>query len=419
MTDDFDIDGEHMAPLDNDSVPNANQAHHCFSCNSPITGLYCASCGQKNDNFRRSIFSLVVETLSSLTAFESRIWRTWAALLLRPGKVAREYADGARAKWSSPVRVYLAMSLLLFGFLSVFQINIVSLDVNVRPVAGATAPAAELPVEQLKTDFKVHFFERKSLYDARMESRDFTLIERKLRSGDGFSIDINTDEAEEAVSEALNEITEQMAEQDGAVRAATEGETAATSATEGAETPTSDAPPADETAPPSPPSEFTMNRNGEIVDLSDLQDLGLMFLRNPATLNDAFHRYLPRLLFFMMPITMLIGAMFIRGRGNALLYDHLVHASYIHAVTYLMLFFAIAISQIWSGLNLAKWLFIGLLIYLPLSAKGMFGRGWVKTIWASYGIGFIYAFIIMMGIVGLVAYQFDQQLEVIRTRNGL
>ena len=33
-------------------------------------------------------------------------------------------------------------------------------------------------------------------------------------------------------------------------------------------------------------------------------------------------------MFGMMPFTMLLGAMFIRGRGNALLYDHLVHTAY-------------------------------------------------------------------------------------------
>jgi len=104
-------DLENTALLDSDSIPNDNQSHHCFSCHKAFTGIYCSNCGQKNDNYRRSLFSLLIELGGTLTALEGRIWRTWAALLFKPGKVAREYADGARTKWSSPIRTYLAMSL--------------------------------------------------------------------------------------------------------------------------------------------------------------------------------------------------------------------------------------------------------------------------------------------------------------------
>ena len=36
-------------------------------------------------------------------------------------------------------------------------------------------------------------------------------------------------------------------------------------------------------------------------------------------------------MFFMVPFAMRLGAIFIRG-PTALLYDHLIHAMYIHAV---------------------------------------------------------------------------------------
>jgi len=50
-------------------------------------------------------------------------------------------------------------------------------------------------------------------------------------------------------------------------------------------------------------------------------------------------------MFFMMPLSMLIGAIFIRGKERAMLYDHLVHAAYIHAFAFLLLLLFILLVQ--------------------------------------------------------------------------
>jgi len=112
---------EHLAPLYDDKIPDANQSHTCFSCDENMTGIYCYACGNKNDNYRRSIWSLGTELFSSLTALEGRIWRSLHSLILKPGAMAREFADGARQKWTSPVRLFLATSLLLFGYIAISQ----------------------------------------------------------------------------------------------------------------------------------------------------------------------------------------------------------------------------------------------------------------------------------------------------------
>jgi len=104
----LDIDG--MSLLDSDTIPNDNQSLNCFSCDEPMTGLYCMACGQKNDNYRRTIWSLFGELLVSVTAYDGRMWRSLRSLIFQPGVMSRKYADGARQKWTSPVRLYLAIS---------------------------------------------------------------------------------------------------------------------------------------------------------------------------------------------------------------------------------------------------------------------------------------------------------------------
>ena len=382
----------HTAPLDADSVPNANQSHYCYSCAQPITGLHCAACGQKNDNMRRSIGALTWEVFSSLTALEGRMWRTWGALLFKPGKVAREFADGARTKWSSPVRVYLAMSLLLFGYLSVFNVSIFSMDVDVRPIAGLDAPIETLENNQLETIITPHFFEPKRYYDARMAQRNFAIVERKIRA-DGLNFNIELD-SEDMPTDGTTEDT--VIHPNPKTDVNSDVNSSEASSLDASDTTTQ--------------SEPYLHLFGSSFGPDTLKEFGIRFLRNPAIINNVFHTWLPRLMFLMMPITMLLGAIFIRGRGNALLYDHLVHASYVHAVTYLILFISIISSQFLPGNGVTDPLLIALIVYLPLSARRMFSRGWIKTIWASYGVAFIYLIIILIGLTLLIALKVETEI---------
>jgi len=182
-----DSDLGHIAPLGADTVPDVNQAHYCFSCTSPINGEYCAACGQKNDDFRRSIFSLIKETLGTIFGFESRIWKTWGTLLVKPGKVSREYSDGARAKWSSPVRVYIAMSIILFGYLALFQIQIVSIEIDAKLKDGVDS-SQPFDAANVNIGFKSEMFVRKKDIEARNAARDFELLGQWMNEGFNLSI---------------------------------------------------------------------------------------------------------------------------------------------------------------------------------------------------------------------------------------
>ncbi len=368
--DDKDVAGLVLADgsvLDKDDIPNENQALKCFSCGQAVTGVYCSNCGQKNDDYRRSILRLVAEFIGSFTALESRIWRTWAALLFKPGKVARAFADGARVKWSSPIRVFLAISILLFGFLSLSHTQLVSLDINVLPKAGITKPHNELTNKDLRIKGAVRFFETQKKIDARNKSRNFDLIEKWIAGNNGLYLNVDaagpkpskTEETpEQARQKVLNELGPQQKQKPDSAITQTK------------------------TVAPGP---------------DKMKNLFLGIIRNPTQVNATIYKWLPRIMFLMMPISMFIGILFIRGRGNALLYDHLIHAAYLHSVAFFLLFLGILLMKVFPGAFIAKTLFIILLIYLPLSLKRMFGRGWIKTIWASYGVGVIY--LLFLGII--------------------
>jgi len=147
--------------------------------------------------------------------------------------------------------------------------------------------------------------------------------------------------------------------------------------------------------------------NGEEIDPDEANGRFVNAMRlvvqRPEMFNETFAKYLPRVMFFMMPATMLFGALFIRGRGNAFLYDHLVHTAYIHSVFFFLVLIGLILGKytpIPTG-ALFGLLTLYMLLYLPMSLRQMFSRGMIKTIWTSYAVGFVYFLSMIVVIVTL------------------
>jgi len=101
----------------------------CPNCGAALAGPWCYACGQKGEEFHRSIWHLFIESFESLTHFDGRFWNTAPALIARPGKLTRDYLDGHRAAQIPPFRLFLVVLLFVFfaGSLN-FQNN----HVNIR-----------------------------------------------------------------------------------------------------------------------------------------------------------------------------------------------------------------------------------------------------------------------------------------------
>jgi hypothetical protein len=65
-----------------------------------------------------SLWDFLGEAAEVLTDADSRLWRTLAALLLRPGFLTRQFLEGRRAGYLSPFRLYFVVSILFFVVVS-------------------------------------------------------------------------------------------------------------------------------------------------------------------------------------------------------------------------------------------------------------------------------------------------------------
>jgi Protein of unknown function (DUF3667) len=86
----------------------------CANCGVPLSGNYCSNCGQRVEHAVHSLSHFLREVAEDLTHADSRLWRTIAALLFKPGYLTREFLAGRRMKFLPPLRLYLVLSLFFF-----------------------------------------------------------------------------------------------------------------------------------------------------------------------------------------------------------------------------------------------------------------------------------------------------------------
>jgi len=88
----------------------------CVNCNHPLpdgTG-FCPSCGQSVKEISRPWFEFVREMLTELMDFDGRMLTSLRLLMTRPGFLSAEYNAGRRVSHTSPIRMYLVVSLVFF-----------------------------------------------------------------------------------------------------------------------------------------------------------------------------------------------------------------------------------------------------------------------------------------------------------------
>ena len=109
---------------------------HCPNCGAPRVDRFCTACGQNSRSYLRATREIVGDVLSEAFDLDSRLGRTLRFLMMRPGYLSREFASERRASYVSPVRLYIVVSLVFFGVLSLMT-RFESSDVE--PTAPAEA----------------------------------------------------------------------------------------------------------------------------------------------------------------------------------------------------------------------------------------------------------------------------------------
>jgi hypothetical protein len=90
----------------------------CLNCGAEIQHEFCPYCGQKEDVEKLNWHSFVHEIAHFFTHIEKGFLNTSFKLLIKPGRVIREYLEGKRKKYHKPVSFFLIWAAIRLAIYS-------------------------------------------------------------------------------------------------------------------------------------------------------------------------------------------------------------------------------------------------------------------------------------------------------------
>lgn len=89
----------------------------CANCQTVFSGNFCPECGQKG-HIHRSLAAIGHDIMHGVLHLDGKLWETLPLLTFKPGALTRRYIAGERARFVSPMAMFL---FTVFAMFAVFQ----------------------------------------------------------------------------------------------------------------------------------------------------------------------------------------------------------------------------------------------------------------------------------------------------------
>ncbi len=87
---------------------------NCKNCQTRLDNAYCPSCGQRDIDLERPIWTLIGNVVKETFEVDRRAALTVRTLFRHPGMLTSEFLDGRRRTYTPPLRLYLVISISFF-----------------------------------------------------------------------------------------------------------------------------------------------------------------------------------------------------------------------------------------------------------------------------------------------------------------
>ena len=158
-----------VEPAAGGTAPGDGHIHGsaCLNCGAALGGPHCHVCGQRA-HVHRTLGAFAHDLLHGVLHFEGKTWRTLPLLAWRPGKLTREYIDGRRASYVSPIALFLFVVFLSFAVFNLlgagdglqgpangFEAARAAYEENAERIAKLTDERAALPASEAQRRTKL------------------------------------------------------------------------------------------------------------------------------------------------------------------------------------------------------------------------------------------------------------------------
>lgn len=175
----------------------AGDEKNCLNCGTTLIGSYCHACGQKG-HVHRTLRAFFHDILHGVLHFEGKIWGTVPLLFWKPGDLTRRYVHGERARFVSPLALFLFSVFLMFavlGFLGRHLETSANGPMGSEAAKGVKSSSEELRAEIEKIDSKIKAAEAKG-QDTSELKRERVNVQGVLRIMEGGPSVLTKDDGE-------------------------------------------------------------------------------------------------------------------------------------------------------------------------------------------------------------------------------
>lgn len=313
----------------------------CKNCETVFDGKYCPECGQSITDYDKPFTFIFYNFAGDIFSFDTRFFRTFGALLIKPGFLTAEYFKGRRVKYAPPFRIYIFMSFILFLLLQVYTnrglTTVLDTDLSEKDFVALDSTSLFL-ADSILNDVNLRI--------------DSTKVENL-----NFSIDMETFRDTRDLRNMLNRLA------------------------------------------------VTLEKNLETeTDPGKKEKLReyIRLCRSPEQAMAKILEYMSWAFFFLLPIfALILKLVYIRRSQNYM--RHLIFSIHIHSFIFLVLTIIVSLYLIFN-MNLqviSTLLIFSVPVYLVIALKKFYGQSFGKVILKFIGVSFLYN-IIFFVTVGLV-----------------
>ena len=152
----------------------------CLNCGTALIGEFCHACGQ-NGHVHKTLGSIGHDLLHGVFHFEGKVWRTLPMLIAHPGQLTRRYIDGERARFVSPLALFLFFVFLMFATIHSVGGDDFNLDTSPKTRAEKTAKIDGLIAKTQAELTKAQAIQAKEGKDADDASGDIVELKATLQ----------------------------------------------------------------------------------------------------------------------------------------------------------------------------------------------------------------------------------------------
>lgn len=336
----------------------------CQNCDFEFRGHFCPNCGQEVAEFNRPFGFIIYDFVGNFFAFDTRFFRTFKYLLVRPGFLTNEFFQGRRMRYSPPFRIFVFLSFILFLLLQIITER--SLDFESNQPNSEQSQNLSVDAVMNGNLMRLKADSVKQLLAAEVDTSVKIIPALTDTVNSGFNLDLSeVIFTKGKLRDKLNRLAELL--------------------------------------------ETNLQKTTNAEDRARLQSY-IAMCRNPEMVISTIMKYLSWAFFVLLPLFALVLKLFyIRRNQNYI--RHLIFSIHLHSFLFFILTIIVALRLIFSsGMSVINAvLLFSFPVYFVLALRHFYGQNYMKVILKFLGISAIYNLMLWSA----VAFVFLKSIQII------